>query len=234
MNRREMLQVVGAAAFATSTGAVLAAEDAAPVAFQDGQYVLPPLPYDYNALEPHIDEQTMRLHHDRHHAAYVAGLNKALSELAAARKSGDFGLVKHWEREAAFNGSGHFLHCIFWTSMRPNGGGNPPDALAQALEADLGGVDAFKKQFSAAAAAVEGSGWAVLAYEPIAGQMRVLQAEKHQNLTQWGVVPLLVLDVWEHAYYLKYQNRRPDYIAAWWNVVNWDDVSRRLTAAKRA
>lgn len=184
MNRREMLQVVGAAAFATSTGAVLAAEDAVPVAFRDGQYVLPPLPYDYNALEPHIDEQTMRLHHDRHHAAYVAGLNKALAELAAARKSGDFGLVKHWEREAAFNGSGHFLHCIFWTNMRPNGGGNPPDALAQALEADLGGVDAFKKQFSAAAAAVEGSGWAVLAYEPIAGQMRVLQAEKHQNLTQ--------------------------------------------------
>jgi len=196
------------------------------------RYELPPLPYAYDALEPHIDEQTMHLHHDIHHKGYVDGLNKALDMLEAARQSGDFGLVKHWEREAAFHGSGHFLHSIFWENMGPGKGGEPSGALRQQIERDFGTFEALKKQFSAAAAAVEGSGWALLVWEPSAGQLEVLTAEKHQNLTQWGVVPLLVLDVWEHAYYLKYQNRRAAYVEAFWNIVNWDDVAKRLAAAK--
>ena len=196
------------------------------------RYELPPLPYAYDALEPHIDEQTMHLHHDLHHKGYVDGLNKALDMLEAARQSGDYGLVKHWEREAAFHGSGHFLHSIFWENMGPGKGGEPQGALRQQVEKDFGSYEAMRKQFSAAAVAVEGSGWAMLVWEPTAGQLEILTSEKHQNLTQWGVTPLLVLDVWEHAYYLKYQNKRAAYVEAFWNIVNWDDVSKRLVAAK--
>ncbi|MBE3577235.1 MAG: superoxide dismutase [Limnochordales bacterium] len=196
-------------------------------------YELPPLPYPYNALEPYIDEQTMRLHHDVHHKAYVDGLNKAEAALAEARAKGDFALVKHWSREAAFNGSGHLLHSIFWTIMGPNQGGRPSGELLAQIERDFGSFDAFQKHFTAAAVAVEGSGWAILAWEPNANKLIILQAEKHQNLTEWGVVPLLVLDVWEHAYYLKYQNRRAEYVNNWWNVVNWPEVARRFAQAKK-
>lgn len=198
------------------------------------KYELPPLPYAYDALEPHIDEQTMRLHHDKHHLSYVNGLNTALEKLAAAREAGDYALVKHWSREAAFHGSGHLLHSIFWPNMAPPGSGpaEPEGDLAAQIAKDFGSFEAFKAHFSAAAGAVEGSGWALLVWEPNAGQLEVLTAEKHQNLTQWGVVPLLVLDVWEHAYYLKYQNRRPDYIAAFWNVVNWKVAEDRFNRAQ--
>jgi len=234
LNRRELLNIAGGLGLAFyGIGFAAGAESGDRVAFRNGEYVLPPLPYPYDALEPHIDQQTMRLHHDVHHASYVAGLNKALSELANARKSGELGLVKHWEREAAFHGSGHFLHTIFWENMAPKAGGEPSGGLAEAIQSDFGSFDAFKRHFSAAAVAVEGSGWGILAYEPFSGQLRVLQAEKHQNLSQWGVVPILVLDVWEHAYYLKYQNRRAEYVAAWWNVVNWEDVARRYEAARK-
>jgi Fe-Mn family superoxide dismutase len=172
----------------------------------------------------------MRLHHDKHHLAYVNGLNNALEKLEAARASGDLALVKHWSREAAFHGSGHFLHSIFWPNMAASGsgGGEPTGALADQISRDFGSFAAFKAHFSAAANQVEGSGWALLVWEPLAGQLEVLQSEKHQNLTQWGVRPLLVLDVWEHAYYLKYQNNRGAYVEAWWNVVNWADVAQRL------
>ncbi len=199
------------------------------------KYELPPLPYDYAALEPHIDEQTMRLHHDKHHLAYVNGLNKALEMLEQARNSGDFALVKHWSREAAFHGSGHFLHSLFWPNMAApgqGGGGEPQGALADQIKRDFGSFDTFKKHFSAAANAVEGSGWALLVYEPFSGALEILQSEKHQNLTQWVVTPLLVLDVWEHAYYLKYQNNRGAYVEAWWNVVNWADVADRFQKAR--
>ncbi|MFZ5899226.1 MAG: superoxide dismutase [Bacillota bacterium] len=191
---------------------------------------LPPLPYAYDALEPYYDEQTVRLHHDAHHKAYVDGLNNAEAKLAEAREKGDFALVKHWERELAFHGSGHILHTIFWENMAPNAGGAPTGPVAEQIDRDFGGYDSFKKQFSAAAVAVEGSGWAVLGWNPGFGKLVILTAEKHQNLTQWGVVPLLVCDVWEHAYYLKYQNRRAAWVEAWWNLVNWDDVNRRWTA----
>lgn len=198
------------------------------------KYELPPLPYDYDALEPYIDEQTMRLHHDKHHLGYVNGLNSALEKLEAARNSGDFAAVKHLSREAAFHGSGHLLHTIFWPNMAPagkGGGGEPTGALASQIAKDFGSFEKFKAHFGAAAKAVEGSGWALLVWEPNAGQLEVLTAEKHQNLTQWGVIPLLVIDVWEHAYYLKYQNNRGAYVDNFWNIVNWSDVADRLKAA---
>jgi len=195
---------------------------------------LPPLPYGYDALEPYIDEQTMRLHHDIHHAGYVSGLNNAEAKLAEARAIGDYGLVKHWSREAAFHGSGHLLHAIFWPNMIAASEAKPaPEgALAEAIDRGFGSFEAFKAQFVAASTAVEGSGWGILAYRPADGTLVILTAEKHQNLTQWGVVPLLVLDVWEHAYYLKYQNRRGEYVKNFFNIVNWDDVAARFEKAR--
>ena len=195
--------------------------------------VLPPLPYAYDALEPHIDQQTMHLHHDIHHLGYVNGFNTALTKLAEARQSGDFALVKHWEREAAFHGSGHVLHAIFWTIMSPKGGGEPKGDLAQAIAGTFGSYEAFKKHFIAASNAVEGSGWGVLAFNRNLNQLQILQAEKHQDLTVWGAEPLLIVDVWEHAYYLKYQNKRPDYVNAFFNVINWDEVGKRFERARR-
>lgn len=191
-------------------------------------HVLPPLDYAYEALEPHVDAQTMRLHHDIHHLAYVNGLNNAEAKLAAARESNDFALVKHWERELAFHGAGHFLHCIFWKNMSPNGGGKPSGALLANIEKDFGSYDSFVAHFKAAAIAVEGSGWALLVKNWPASKLEILIAEKHQNLTQWVTEPLLALDVWEHAYYLKYQNKRADYVTAFLNVVNWKDVEARF------
>ncbi|WNQ14147.1 Fe-Mn family superoxide dismutase [Paenibacillus aurantius] len=197
-----------------------------------GEHVLPPLPYAYNALEPHIDAETMKLHHDIHHQSYVDGLNKAEKELQKARQTGNYDLIKHWEREAAFHGAGHYLHTLFWSVMTPRGGGRATGPLAQQLERDYGSFDAFRKHFSAAAEKVEGSGWAILVWSPRSQRTQILQAEKHQNLSQWDVVPLLPLDVWEHAYYLKYRTKRAAYVEAWWNTVNWAYVNDRFTAAR--
>ena len=197
------------------------------------RYSLPDLPYDYDALEPHIDEQTMRLHHDKHHQGYVDGANAALDALEDARESGDYGTVKKLSRDLAFNASGHLLHSVFWPNMAPESEtGEPGGKLASQLEKDFGGVEQFRDHFSAAAGGVEGSGWGILAWEPQAEHLLVLQAEKHQNLTAQGVTPILVLDVWEHAYYLNYQNNRGQYVKNWWNVVNWNDVSERLRKAR--
>ena len=189
-----------------------------------GEYVLPPLPYAYDALEPHLDEQTMRIHHDKHHQGYVNGLNGALKALAAARESGDASLVQHWTKKASFHGGGHVNHTLFWAGMSPDGGGEPTGPLAAAIARDFGSFAKFSWQFQAAAKSVEGSGWAWLCYEPIAGRLIVLQAENQQKLLFGGVVPLLGIDVWEHAYYLRYQNRRADYVAAFMNVINWPHV----------
>ncbi|BDB02197.1 superoxide dismutase [Clostridium botulinum] len=194
-------------------------------------HTLPNLNYDYNALEPHYDEQTLKIHHDIHHKTYVYGLNKAEQKLQEARESGDFTLIKHWEREIAFHGSGHILHTLFWENMTPNGNLNPEGSAIERIKQDFGDYEKFKKQFTEAAIAVEGSGWTILAWNPMFQKLVILQAEKHQNLTQWGVVPLLILDLWEHAYYLKYQNRRAEFINAWWNIVNWDIVNTRYDNA---
>lgn len=205
--------------------------DQAPVPI--GGHTLPPLPYAYDALEPYIDAKTMQLHHDIHHKSYVDGLNKAELEMQKARKTGDFSLIKHWEREAAFNGAGHYLHTLFWNIMTPKGGGKPSGALAAQIDRDFGSFEAFKKHFSQAAEKVEGGGWAILVWSPRSHRLEILQAEKHQNLSQWDVIPLLALDVWEHAYYLKYQNERGKYIDAWWNLVNWPHVNERFATARQ-
>lgn len=197
-------------------------------------YDLPPLPYDYAALEPHIDAQTMRLHHDKHHNAYVVGLNTAEERLAVARAEGNFDAIASLERAIAFHGSGHLNHCVFWQNMSPNGGGEPGGALAERIRSDFGDFGKFKSQFTAASATVEGNGWGVLAWNRYLGKLFTLGMMNHQNLGLTGSVPLLMLDVWEHAYYLKYQNRRPEYITAWWNVVNWPDVAGRFAKAKQA
>ena len=196
-------------------------------------YHLPELPYPENALEPWYDAETVRIHHNLHHKGYVDGLNKAVSKLNEARESGDFGLVKHWEREIAFHGSGFILHNLFWTNMTPQGGGNPFGPIAQHIELDFGSFEKFKSMFSAAAVAVEASGWVVLVWNPFLRKLEIVQVEKHQHLSVWGSFPLLVLDVWEHAYYLKYQNRRAEWVNNWWNLVNWKDVNDHYTFALR-
>jgi Fe-Mn family superoxide dismutase len=202
-------------------------ESAVPI----GGHTLPPLPYPYDALEPHIDEETMRIHHDKHHLSYVEGLNQAERELENSRRNGNYPLIKHWERELAFHGAGHYLHTLFWESMTPNGGGHPPLPLSEAIANSFGSFEAFKQQFSEAALQVEGGGWAILVWSPRSRRLEILTAEKHQQLSQWDVIPLLALDVWEHAYYLKHQNKRADYIDAWWNVVNWPHVNARYREA---
>ncbi|QDU72519.1 superoxide dismutase [Mucisphaera calidilacus] len=240
MDRRAMIGTMAAVAgtaMASAAGVARAAhhEQAAEMPGYDsrsGQYVLPPLPYAYNALDAAIDEQTMRLHHDLHHAGYVRGLNGALAKLAEARESGDYAMVQHWSRKVSFNGGGHTLHTIFWSNMAPpsqGGGGEPEGALRDKIETDFGSVTKFKEHFSAAAGAVEGSGWGILGHDATSGKLIVVQGENQQKLTTWGITPVLVLDVWEHAYYLRYQNRRKEYIKNWWQVVNWSDVASRVS-----
>ncbi|MDF2960419.1 MAG: superoxide dismutase [Paenibacillus sp.] len=197
-----------------------------------GGHKLPPLPYAHNALEPYIDAETMQLHHGKHHRSYVEALNKAEKMLARARETGDFALIKHWEREIAFNGAGHYLHTLFWNNMKPQGGGKATGAIAADINKSFGSFQAFQKHFTSAAEKVEGGGWAILVWSPRSHRLEILQAEKHQNLSQWDVIPLLALDVWEHAYYLKYNNDRAAYIDAWWHTVNWDHVNERFASAR--
>ncbi|MBO0958104.1 superoxide dismutase [Neobacillus sp. MM2021_6] len=196
-----------------------------------GGHTLPDLSYPYNALEPYISEEIMRLHHDKHHRSYVDGLNRAELNLKKARETNDFSFIKHWSRELAFHGSGHYLHTIFWRNMTPNGNGGPQGLLKQEIEGYFGSFEAFKRQFSEAAKQVEGAGWSILVWSPRARHLEVLQSERHMLLTQWDTIPLLVLDVWEHAYYLQYKNNRADYVDQWWNIVNWHEVEMRFEKA---
>lgn len=197
------------------------------------EFTLPPLPYPPDALEPFIDTETMRIHHGRHHAAYVAGLNAALKGLREARMSNDYSNIQQLSRLLAFHAGGYYNHIIFWNNMAPAGKGDaqPDSPLSRALARDFGSPAKFRAHFSAAAAAVEGNGWAVLGYHPALRRLLVMTLMNQQDLATVGLVPLLMCDVWEHAYYLKYQNRRVDYISEWWNVVNWRDVSERYEAA---
>ena len=197
-------------------------------------YELPDLPYDYDALEPVIDERIMELHHDKHHQGYVDGANAALEKLESMRDSDEWGDTRAVKRSLAFNLSGHVNHTVFWQNMHPDGGGQPEGELANALDDHFGGFDQFKSDFSAAAKNVEGSGWGMLVYDHIADEPLVVAAENHQNQHPQGATPLLVLDVWEHAYYLQYENNRGEYVENFWNVVNWDDVSSRYENAMQA
>lgn len=198
-----------------------------------GKHTLPPLPYPYDSLKPVISEEIMRLHHDKHHQAYVDGLNKAEIMMQEARDANDYTLLKHWEREAAFHGSGHYLHTLFWEGMKPNGGGHPTGVLLKQIEKDFGDFPRFKKHFSEAAKLVEAVGWALLVWVPRARRLEILQSERHMILTQWDTVPILVLDVWEHAYYLQYKNNRAAYVGEWWKVVNWPHAEQRFMEAKK-
>jgi Fe-Mn family superoxide dismutase len=198
-----------------------------------GGHVLPPLPYAYDALEPYISQEIMKLHHTKHHQSYVDGLNKAEKMMQKAREANDYELLKHWEREAAFHGSGHYLHTIFWNNMTPNGGGKPRGELLQQINQDFGSFEKFKKHLTEAADKVEGVGWALLVWSPRSHRLEILQTEKHQLMTQWDTIPLLVLDVWEHAYYLQYKNDRASYINNWWNIVNWRYVEQRFKEASK-
>lgn len=204
-------------------------------AFQNGEYTLPDLPYAYDALEPLYDAQTVKIHHDKHHAKYVTNFNAAMKKLEKARQGNDFATIQALSNELAFNGSGHVLHTMFWHSMKPGGnGGQIPTDLRTALDDSFGSADAAMKQFVAATNAVESNGWGVLAYEPISQKVVILQAEKHQNLTIWGVVPILVCDVWEHAYYLKFQNNRAQWVDNFMQLANWEFATECLVEAKHA
>jgi Fe-Mn family superoxide dismutase len=196
------------------------------------EYVLPDLPYDFGALEPHVSGKIMELHHGRHHAAYVKNANKTLEQLDEARDRDDVSRLAALERALAFNLSGHVLHSIFWQNMSPDGGGEPHGDLRDALHRDFGGFERFRKQLNGVAASIMGSGWAALVWEPLGQRLLVTQIYDHQSNLNQSSVPLLVLDAWEHAYYLQYQNRKEDFFEAMWNVWSWDDVARRLEAAR--
>ena len=196
-------------------------------------YTLPDLKYDYGELEPHLSAKILQLHHDKHHLAYVNGANETLEKLDDARKTGNFAAINALEKSLAFHISGHKLHSVLWSNMKPKGGGEPTGEVKGLIDANFGGFEGFKKQFNAASAGVQGSGWGVLAWEPLAGRLIVNQVYDHQSETAQGAVPLLVCDVWEHAYYLQYENRRAEWIGAFWSVLNWDDVNRRLAEAKQ-
>jgi len=190
---------------------------------QEGMFSLPPLPYDYGALEPHIDAATMKFHHDFHHQAYINNLNKAMAGKDAATLTSLMSGAKAAKLNNA--GGGHYNHCLFWTIMGPNAGGEPTGVLAEKITAAFGSYDEFKAAFAAAAAGVFGSGWAWLAVAKD-GSVEIVTSPNQDNplMDDSGLIPIMGLDVWEHAYYLKYQNRRPEYIGAFWNVVNWEKV----------
>jgi Fe-Mn family superoxide dismutase len=198
------------------------------------EYTLPKLPYAYEALEPFIDEETVTLHHDKHHAAYVAGFNATLKKLAEAREKGDYSAVQALERDLAFHGAGAVLHSLYWEGLCPKAESKEPTGgrFLDRVKVDFGGLDKLKAEMGAAAKAVEGSGWAVLAWDAVGKQLLVTQVENHQKLVVPGYVPLFVIDVWEHAYYLRYQNRRAEYVDGIWNIVNWAAVEKKFGALK--
>ena len=195
-------------------------------------YTLPELAYDYSALEPNISAKIMELHHSKHHKAYVDGANLAVEKLAEARDNGDLANVNKLEKDLAFNLGGHVNHSIFWQNMTPEGEGKPSGEIAAAIDDFFGSFEKFQAHFTAVAMGVQGSGWAVLTWDSLGQRANIQQFFDQQANFPAGSVPLLMLDVWEHAYYLDYQNVRADYVKAFWNIVNWADVSRRLDVAR--
>jgi Fe-Mn family superoxide dismutase len=191
-------------------------------------YTLPELPYDYAALEPQLSATLLELHHAKHHAAYVKGANTTIEKLAKARADDSFDAINQLQKNLAFHVSGHILHSVFWTNMSPDGGGKPEGDLAAAIDDSLGSYEGFRQQLSEAATNVQGSGWGTLAWEPMAQRLVVEQVYDHQGNIGNGTVPLLVLDMWEHAYYLDYKNVKGDWVEAFWKIVAWDDVAKRF------
>jgi Fe-Mn family superoxide dismutase len=197
------------------------------------KYTLPDLRYDYGALEPHISGKIMQLHHDKHHAAYVAGANKALEGLEEARAKNDFTRIAALEKQLGFHLSGHVMHSIFWQNLAPKAGGQPAGDLGEQIKKDFGSFDAFKAQLNNCAATIMGSGWASLTWEPVSKRLITSQIHDHQSEWTQGGVPLLVVDAWEHAFYLQYVNEKAKFFEALWNIFNWDDVSARFAQAKK-
>ena len=198
------------------------------------EYVLPDLPYDYGALAPHIAGEIMELHHSKHHQTYVNAANDVLDKLAAARDTGDYGAIVGLEKTLAFNLGGHVNHSIFWNNLSPDGGDKPTGDLAAALDEHFGSFDAFRAHFTAAATTIQGSGWAVLGWDTLGRRLLVHQLYDQQANLPAGQIPLVMLDMWEHAFYLQYRNVKPDYVTAWWNVVNWADAADRFVKARAA
>jgi Fe-Mn family superoxide dismutase len=196
------------------------------------EYTLPDLPYDYGALEPHYSAQILELHHDKHHAAYVEGANTALEKLGQARETGTFDTINQLQKNLAFNLSGHVLHSLFWQNMSPDGGDKPDGDLAAAIDDSFGSFEGFRSQMSEAALNVQGSGWGALTWEPLGQRLIVEQVYDHQSNVGQGAPPLLVLDMWEHAYYLQFKNVKADWVDAFWNIVNWPDVAARFSRAR--
>jgi Fe-Mn family superoxide dismutase len=195
-------------------------------------YTLPELPYDYSALEPSISGTIMELHHSKHHQTYVNGANTALAQLAEARDSGELANVNKLEKDLAFNLGGHVNHSVFWTNMSPDGGDKPTGELAAAIDENFGSFDKFVAHFTATALGVQGSGWSVLAWDAIGQRLIVVQLFDQQGNLPIGIVPVLMLDVWEHAYYIDYKNVRADYVKAFWAITDWANVQQRFEAAR--
>jgi Fe-Mn family superoxide dismutase len=195
-------------------------------------YVLPDLPYDYTALEPYISGAIMELHHDKHHATYVKGINTAVEQLAEMRDKGDYAPLNAYEKNLAFHLGGHVNHSVFWPNMSPEGGDKPTGELAQVIEEYFGDFDKFRAHFEANALGVQGSGWSVLTWDMVAQRPYIIQHFDHQGNVPICMVPLLMLDMWEHAYYLQYKNDKATFVKQWWNIVNWADVQARFEKAR--
>lgn len=197
-------------------------------------YELPELPYGHDALEPLVSREILELHHGAHHAAYVKGANETLDKLEEARQNRRFDHIGQLEKNLAFNLSGHVLHSLLWKNLKPDGGGEPNGELAAEIKNSFGSFEAFKDQLTAAAAGVQGSGWGALSWEPLGKRLLVEQVYDHQGNTGNATLPLLVVDMWEHAYYLQYRNRKAAWLGAFWKLVNWADVSARLKLVRNA
>ena len=195
-------------------------------------YTLPDLPYDYGALEPHISGEIMQLHHDKHHNTYVTALNDVLDKLAGARENGEFGAIVGLEKTLSFNLGGHLNHSVFWNNLSPDGGDKPDGELAAAINESFGSFDGFQAHFTSAATTIQGSGWAVLAWDTLGQTLHIVQLYDQQANVPVCMVPVVMLDMWEHAFYLQYKNVKPDYVKAWWNVVNWADAASRFENAR--
>jgi len=198
------------------------------------KYTLPDLPYGLKELEPLYDGELLELHHGKHHAGYVKGANATLDSLSEARGEGDFSAINQLQKNLAFNLSGHIMHSIFWTNMSPDGGGSPSGKLDGQIGKDFGSVDALREQMTEAAASLQGSGWVALSWEPVGDLLLVEQVYDHQGNTGSATLPLLVIDCWEHAFYLQYRNEKKKWIKSFWDLVNWPEVSRRLEVARKA
>ncbi len=229
-NRRDFIKQAGLftalSAIGTTIPSALSIGNQKELFLNNTEHKLPKLPYDFDALEPVIDAKTVEIHYTKHHQGYVNGLNKAEAKITDAMGRKDYSEIDYWTKKMAFTGAGNFLHTLYWNSMSENGGGKPKTSIMDRMKIDFGSFDNFKSYFSSVTAKVEGSGWGILAMKPETKQLIILQAENHQKLTTWDIVPIMALDVWEHAYYLKYQNHRKDYIKEWWNIVNWDNVEK--------